>query len=38
MLNKKFGMISLGCDKNRVDGERILGEIRANGCEIVNDL
>ncbi len=38
MLKKKFGMISLGCDKNRVDGERILGEIRANGCEIVNDL
>jgi len=38
MLKKKFGMISLGCDKNRVDGERILGEIRANGCEIVSDL
>ncbi len=37
MLKKKFGMISLGCDKNRVDGERILGEIRANGCEIVSD-
>ncbi len=28
MLNKVFGMISLGCDKNRVDGERILGEIK----------
>lgn len=38
MLKKKFGMISLGCDKNRVDGERILGEIRLNGCEIVSDL
>ena len=37
MLNKKFGMISLGCDKNRVDGERLLGEIRSKGCEIVND-
>lgn len=38
MLKKKFGMISLGCDKNRVDGERILGEIKAHGMEIVNDL
>lgn len=37
MLKKKFGMISLGCDKNRVDGERILGEIRANGSMIVSD-
>ena len=31
-------MISLGCDKNRVDGERLLGEIKRRGCEIVNDL
>ena len=38
MINKKFGMISLGCDKNRVDGERLLGEIKKHGCEIVNDL
>lgn len=37
MLKKKFGMISLGCDKNRVDGERLLGEIRAHGCQIVSD-
>lgn len=37
MLKKKFGMISLGCDKNRVDGERLLGEIRAMGCPIVSD-
>ena len=37
MLNKKFGMISLGCDKNRVDGERLLGEIRARGAQIVSD-
>ena len=36
-MHKKFGMISLGCDKNRVDGERLLGEIRARGCEIVTD-
>lgn len=38
MIKKKFGMISLGCDKNRVDGERLLGEIAARGCEIVSDL
>ena len=37
MLKKKFGMISLGCDKNRVDGERLLGEIRAMGSEVVSD-
>ena len=38
MLKKTFGMISLGCDKNRVDGERILGEIKRRGCEITNDV
>ena len=37
MLKKKFGMVSLGCDKNRVDGERLLGEARLHGCEIVSD-
>lgn len=38
MLHKRFGMISLGCDKNRVDGERLLGEIKKHDCEIVNDI
>ncbi len=37
MTKKIFGMISLGCDKNRVDGERILGEVRAHGCEVSDD-
>ncbi len=37
-MNKVFGMISLGCDKNRVDGERILGEIKRHGCEITGDI
>ena len=37
-INKVFGMISLGCDKNRVDGERILGEIKAHGCPITDTL
>lgn len=37
-MQKTFGMISLGCDKNRVDGERLLGEIKRHGCEITGDL
>ena len=38
MLEQKvFGMISLGCDKNRVDGERLLGRIREKGYPITND-
>lgn len=37
-MKKVFGMISLGCDKNRVDGERILGEIKAHSCPITDDL
>ena len=38
MLEEKvFGMISLGCDKNRVDAERLLGAIRAHGCPITAD-
>ena len=38
MQRKIFGMISLGCDKNRVDGERLLGEIKARGHEITDDI
>ncbi len=35
MLEQKvFGMISLGCDKNRVDAERLLGLIRARGYAV----
>lgn len=37
-MQKTFGMILLGCDKNRVDGERILGEIKAHGCPVTDDL
>ncbi len=36
-MDKVFGMISLGCDKNRVDAERLLGEIKAHGCRITDD-
>ena len=39
MLSKKlFGVISLGCDKNRVDTEKLLGLLRNRGCELTDDL
>ncbi len=34
---KKFGIISLGCDKNRVDSEKLLSIIKARGGEITSD-
>lgn len=37
-MKKTFAMISLGCDKNRVDGERLLGEIRARGCTVTSNI
>ncbi len=37
-MKKTFGMISLGCDKNRVDGERLLGEIVRHGGTLTSDL
>ena len=36
-LNKKIGMVSLGCPKNLVDSELMLGKLRSEGFEIVND-
>ena len=36
--NKTFGMISLGCDKNRVDAERLLAIVRGRGCTVTDDL
>ena len=35
--NKTFGMISLGCDKNRVDAERMLGILRGKGYAVTSD-
>lgn len=35
--NKKVGFISLGCDKNRVDLEKIIFSIKSAGLEIVNN-
>lgn len=36
-MDLKVGMISLGCDKNRVDAETMLFEFKKNGFEIVNN-
>ena len=36
--SKKFGMISLGCDKNRVDSEKLLAIIKDRGCSVVSDI
>lgn len=36
--NKVFGLISLGCDKNRVDAEKLLAQIASRGYRISNDV
>ncbi|MBQ3079666.1 MAG: 30S ribosomal protein S12 methylthiotransferase RimO [Clostridia bacterium] len=36
-MGKKVGMVSLGCCKNRVDSEVLLGILRDQGYEIVSD-
>ncbi len=39
MLSKKlFGVISLGCDKNRVDTEKLLGRIKSKSYLLTDDL
>lgn len=39
MLSKKlFGVISLGCDKNRVDTEKLMGLLKAKGCQTTDDI
>ncbi|MBE5757346.1 MAG: 30S ribosomal protein S12 methylthiotransferase RimO [Clostridiales bacterium] len=37
LKDKKVGFISLGCDKNRVDLEKIIFNIKSFGFQIVND-
>ncbi len=38
LSEKKFGVISLGCDKNRVDTEKMLGLIKAKGYTLTDDV
>lgn len=37
MMKKKVFLISLGCDKNLVDSERMLGMLGENGCIFTDD-
>jgi ribosomal protein S12 methylthiotransferase len=36
-LTARIGMVSLGCPKNLVDSEQMLGALALAGCEIVSD-
>ncbi|MBQ7770752.1 MAG: 30S ribosomal protein S12 methylthiotransferase RimO, partial [Clostridia bacterium] len=38
LSEKKFGVISLGCDKNRVDTEKLLGLLKAKGGTLTDDM
>lgn len=38
LSSKRFGVISLGCDKNRVDTEKLLGLIQERGYTLTDDL
>ncbi len=38
LTNKLFGVISLGCDKNRVDTEKLIGLLKDKGCRLTDDL
>ena len=38
LSNKLFGVISLGCDKNRVDSEKMIGLIKDRGYRLTDDL
>lgn len=38
LKSKVYGMISFGCDKNRVDSEKLLAYIKNSGARISNDL
>lgn len=37
LTDKKFGVISLGCDKNRVDTEKMLAMLQSRGCQLTYD-
>lgn len=38
LVNKIFGVISLGCDKNRVDTEKMLALLKGRGLKTTDDL
>src|ERR1035437_6108493 len=34
---EKVSVITLGCSKNTVDSERLMNQIKANNCKLVDD-
>ncbi len=38
VTEKLFGVISLGCDKNRVDSEKLIGLLKDRGCRLTDDI
>ena len=38
LADKKISAISLGCDKNKVDLEKMLGRVKAYGFSVVEDV
>lgn len=36
--NKVFGVVSLGCDKNRVDSEKLIAKIKSSGYKLTNEI
>lgn len=36
--NKVFAVVSLGCDKNRVDTEKLMGLLAERGCRFTDDM
>lgn len=38
LSGKRFGVISLGCDKNRVDTEKLLGRLKERNCTLTDDV
>ncbi|MCD8285881.1 MAG: 30S ribosomal protein S12 methylthiotransferase RimO [Clostridia bacterium] len=38
LKSKKYSVIFLGCDKNRVDSEKVISFIQEQGCEVTGDL
>ncbi len=38
LKEKIYGMVSFGCDKNRVDSEKLLAYLKQNGCKISSEL
>ncbi len=38
LKDKRFYIVSLGCDKNRVDSEKLMGILTARGCALTDDI